>query len=402
MLRMPTPRTTRHAPLAGVRIIDFSRVLTGPYATRLFAEMGADVIKIESPEGDLTRRIAPKHDRGMSGLYTYANVGKRNVCIDLCIPEGTELALDLVRTAHAVVENFRPGVAERLGVGWDAVHRVNPRAVMLSISGFGHDSSWRERGAFAPTIHAATGLLEYQARATGQPLTRLGDARADMTTALHGAVALLAALRSAEATGEGERIELAMYDAVLATYSETPFELLDEPAPRTEAAPFNAGPNGWITVAGPPQYCWALMTRAFPELEDPTPAGADLPTKTRLRHEAMESWMSVQPSAEVLLKRLDDAGLPCAPIATLTEALAGSFAQERELLLTLDDRRGGRRAVVRSPYRFSRSECHVRGPAPRRGEHNTEVLRELLGHDDERIRELEASGVLSAAPTDES
>ena len=111
--------------------------------------------------------------------------------------------------------------------------------------------------------------------------------------------------------------------------------------------------------------------------------------------------MSGQPSAEVLLKRLDAAGLPCAPIATLTEALAGSFAQERELLLTLDDRRGGTRTVVRSPYIFSRSECHVRGPAPRRGEHNTEVLRELLGHDDERIRELEASGVLTAARPDE-
>ena len=398
---MGTQRPDRHAPLAGTRIIDFSRVLAGPYATRLFAEMGADVIKIESPEGDLTRRIAPKHDRGMSGLYTYANVGKRNVCIDLSTPEGRELALDLVRTGHAVVENFRPGVAERLGVGWDAVQRVNPRAVMLSISGFGHDSSRRERGAFAPTIHAATGLLEYQARATGQPLIRLSDARADMTTALHGAVALLAALRSAEATGEGERIELAMYDAVLATYSETPFELLDEPTPRREAAPFNAGPNGWITVAGPPQYCWALMARAYPELEDPTPAGADLLTKARLRHEAMESWMAAQPSTEVLLKRLDDAGLPCAHIATLTEALKGPFAQERELLLTLDDRCGGTREVVRSPYRFSRTECYVRAPAPRRGEHNAEVLREVLGYDNARIRELETAGVLTAAPPGE-
>jgi len=392
----------RHAPLSGVRIIDFSRVLTGPYGTRLLAELGADVIKIESPEGDLTRRIAPKQDRGMSGLYTFANVGKRNVCIDLRLPGGTELALELVRHAHAVIENFRPGVAERLGVSWETVRRANPRAVMLSISGFGHDSSWRDRGAFAPTIHAATGLLEYQARVTGLPLARLADAQADMITALHGTVALLAALRSAEASGQGERIELAMYDAVLATYSETSHELLDEPTARLEARPFDAGPNGWITVAGPPQHCWSLMRRAFRELDDPAEANADIPTKARLRHQAMERWMATQPSAEKLLKRLDQAGLPCAQIVTLSEALSGPFARERELLLSIDDRRGGTRPIVRSPYRFSRTSCQVRAPAPRRGEHNAEVLRELLGLDDERIHELEASGVLSAAPSDES
>ncbi len=391
----------RHDPLGGIRIIDFSRVLTGPYGTRLLAEMGADVIKIESPEGDLTRRIAPKRDRGMSGLYTFANVGKRNVCINLRLPGGTELALDLVRQAHAVIENFRPGVAERLGVGWEAVHRANPRAVMLSISGFGHDSSWHDRGAYAPTIHGATGLLEYQARVTGRPMARLADAQADMITALHGAVALLAALRTAEATGEGERIELAMYDAVLATYSESSHELLDPPEPRLEAPPFNAGPNGWIAVAGPPQHCWTLMRRAFPELEDPAPAGADIATKARLRHQAMERWMAAQPGAEALLKRLDEVGLPCARVATLAEALTGPFAQERELLLSVDDRRGATRSLVRSPYRFSRSSCYVRAPAPKRGEHNAEVLHDLLGLEHERIRELESAGVISTAPPDQ-
>ena len=193
-----------------------------------------------------------------------------------------------------------------------------------------------------------------------------------------------------------------MYDAVLATYSESSHELLDEPEPRLEAAPFDAGPNGWIAVAGPPQHCWALMRRAFPELEDPTPPGADIATKARLRHQAMERWMAAQPGSEVLLKRLDEAGLPCARVSTLTEALTGSFAKERELLLSVDDRRGATRPLVRSPYRFSRSSCYVRAPAPRRGEHNAEVLRELLGLEDERIRELEASGVLSASRPDES
>jgi len=126
-------------PFADVRVLDFSQVLAGPYTTRILAELGADVIKVEAPSGDLTRVIAPKHDRGQSGLYTWANLGKRNVCIDLSKPEGSVLALDLVRASHVVVENFRPGVADRLGIGWDAVHAANPRAVMVSVNGFGSD-----------------------------------------------------------------------------------------------------------------------------------------------------------------------------------------------------------------------------------------------------------------------
>ncbi|MFQ5515261.1 MAG: CaiB/BaiF CoA transferase family protein [Myxococcota bacterium] len=395
---MPSRTRDAHVPLAGVRVIDLSHVLTGPYATRILAELGADVIKIESPQGDMSRLIAAKKDRGQSGLYTYANLGKRNVCIDLRKPGGAELVLELVRTAHAVVENLRPGVADRLGIGWEHVHRARPRAVMLSISGYGAGSSLGDRGAFAPTMQAATGLLEYQARATGHPVARLADARADMTTALHGVIALLAALRIAERTGEGQHIELCMYDAVLASYSESPHELLEGSEVREEAPPFDAGPNGWIAVAGPPQHGWALMRKAFPELEDPTPTGADLETKARLRHEAMEAWMAKQPGVEALLEKLDRAGLPCARVAPLHEALTGPFARERELLLHVDDRRGGTRPVVRSPLRFSRSPCEPQRPAPLQGEHNAEVLRELLGLDDERIRALERSGVLRPTP----
>src|SRR5512138_2397703 len=141
-------------PLAGIRVVDFSQVLAGPYTTRILAELGADVIKVEAPAGDLTRVIAPKRDRGQSGLYTWANLGKRGVCIDLAKPAGVALALDLVRASQVVVENFRPGVADRLGVGWDAVHAANPRAVMISVSGYGTGSSWAQKGAFAPSMHA--------------------------------------------------------------------------------------------------------------------------------------------------------------------------------------------------------------------------------------------------------
>jgi crotonobetainyl-CoA:carnitine CoA-transferase CaiB-like acyl-CoA transferase len=385
--------------LAGVRVLDFSQVLAGPYTARILAELGADVIKVEAPSGDLTRVIAPKHDRGQSGLYTWANVGKRNVCIDLAKPDGRALALDLVRKSDVVLENFRPGVADRLGIGWDAVHAANPRAVMVSVNGYGSDSSWAGKGAFAPSMHAVTGLIEYQARktesATGMrpPIANLPDARADVTTALHAAVGLLAALRHAERTGRGQWIEIAMYDAVLGTFPETPFELMDLPTIREEPAPYDGGKNGFVAIAGPPQFVWAALTKAF-ALADPAPPGADVPTKARLRHRAIEAWMAAQASRDALIAALESARVACAPVVTLREALTGAFAQERALLVEVADRRGGTRRIPRLPYRFGESSVGAARPAPLRGEHNTEVLREVLGLDDARIAALIEAEVL--------
>lgn len=385
------------APFADLRVVEFAQVLAGPYSGRLLAELGADVIKVEAPAGDLSRRIAPKRDRGQSGLYTWANLGKRNVCLDLTKPEARAVALDLVRASHAVIENFRPGVADRLGVGWRDVHAANPRAVMVSVSGYGSDSSLRDHGAFAPTMHAATGLIEYQQRKAGPgaAIVNLPDARADLTTALHATIGLLAALRSAERAGVGEHLDLAMFDAVLATYPETPFELLDPPEVREEPPPYDAGPNGHVAVAGPPQHVWAEIARAF-ELADPAPPEADLPTKARLRQAAIERWMASQPGREALLEKLAGAKIPAAPVVSLREALEGDFARERGLLVPVDDRRGGARPVVRLPYRFSETAVGAPRPAPQRGEHNVEVLRDVLGYEAERIAALGAAGVLQA------
>jgi CoA:oxalate CoA-transferase len=311
-----------------------------------------------------------------------------------------------------VLENFRPGVADRLGIGWSDVQAANPRAVMVSVSGYGADSSRREHGAFAPTMHAATGLIEYQARKSGAfvppagaasapasggaaRMVNLPDARADLTTALHAAIGLLAALRLAERTGIGQHLDLAMFDAVLATYPETPFELLDPPEIREEPAPYDAGPHGFVAVAGPPQHVWAVIAKAF-ELADPAPGDADIPTKAHLRHVAIERWMAAQPSRDALLAQLEGERIPCAAVVTLRDALTGDFARERALLRDVDDRRGGRRPVTRLPYRFSDTQLRADRAAPLRGEHNAELLREVLGLDATRIAELVAAGVLQS------
>ncbi len=395
MAAMTQPPDFASGPLTGVRVLDLSRVIAGPYLGRLLADLGADVIKVEPPEGDLSRQIAPKHDRGMSALYTFANVGKRCVGIDLRKPGATELVLDLVRISDAVIENFRPGVLDGLGLDWKTIREANPRTNLVSLNGFGATSSWRDRRAYAPIVHAVTGILDDQGAYADQPVTQINAAHADTITSLHGAIALLSALRVAEATGRGQHIEVPMFDAVLTSYSEVGSALLDPPNDLVMNPIYDAGSNGVIATAGPAQHLWRLLTEADPELADPTPPGAPLAEKARLRHRAIAHWMAAQPGPEALLDVLAAAGVACAPVVTLPEALNGPLARERDLLHHVDDRRGGSRAVVRPPARFSDAENRVRGPAPQLGEHNHEVLGDLLGYDPARIEALAAAGVLS-------
>lgn len=383
-------------PLADVRVIDLSRVISGPYLCRTLADLGADVVKIEPPEGDASRRIAPKHDRGMSAKFTFANVGKRSVGVDLRKPGAAELVLDLVKQSHAVVENFRPGVMARIGLGWEALRAANRGVVLVSITGFGAGSHWQDQRAYAPTVHAATGILHDQSQYASQPVAQRNDAHADTVAGLHGAVSLLAALRVAEATGEGQRIEVPMFDAVLATYSEAQTALLDPPDDLVMNPIYDAGPHGAIATAGAAQLVWGLATEAHPDLVDPTPAGVDLATKARLRHAALERWIAEQPSRDAVLAKLAEAGIACAPVVSLRDALTGELARERDLLVEVDDRRGATRPVVRAPARFSHTQNRVRGAAPRCGEHNAEVLAGVLGYDEARIAALQEAGVLCA------
>lgn len=398
---MGSPPDLARGPLLGIRVLDLSRVIAGPYAGRMLADLGAEVIKVEPPAGDESRQIAPRHDRGMSAAFTFANAGKQGIAVDLGRPGAADLILDLVRASDVVIENFRPGVLERLGFGWERLHRVNRRAVLLSINGFGRDSAWAGRRAYAPIMHAVSGILHDQSQYSKQPVAQRNEAHADTISALHGVVATLAALRVAAATGEGQHVEVPMFDAVLTTYTEVLNALLEPPDDRIMNPIYDAGPHGAIATGGSGQHVWRSVAAAHPELTDPTPPGADLATKVRLRHEALERWMAAQPTREAVLDKLAHARIACAPVVPLREATTGPLAQERSLLVEVDDRRGGRRPLVRPAARFSASGHHIRGPAPRLGEHNRDVLRHVLGYGDERVQELEAAGVLCRDDADD-
>ncbi len=211
--------------LEGVKVLDFTRVLAGPFASRILADLGADVVKVEPPEGDMTRGMG-RRINGISGYYTQQNVGKRAICVDLTKPGATELMLRLAAEADVVLENFRPGIMSSFGLGWEQLSAVNPRLIMLSISGFGQTGPERDRASYAPIIHGEVGLLQRQQFVDGGDQPRdFALSIADTYTGLHGTVGLLAALNYAQRTGIGQHVDMAMINAMFFTDDYAHFEL---------------------------------------------------------------------------------------------------------------------------------------------------------------------------------
>lgn len=381
-------------PLANLKVLDFSRVLAGPFAGRMLADLGADVVKVEPPEGDITR-LWGRIIGGVPGYYHQQNAGKRNICVDLRAAGARDLVFELVREADILIENYRADVMPRLGLAYETLKSINPRLIMLSVSGFGHGGPESHRPAYAPIVHAETGLLDRQARRGDIPLRDLPLSVADTNASLHGLVGLLAAVILRERTGEGQHLDIAMIDATVATDDQLHYDLEDS----EETGPLRA--DTWQTGAGPIlistdfRHLWRLLTGEL-GLADPTHKEMDLETKIGLRRQAvadfmegLETWESV----EAAMAQMNLAWGRVRHAATMREQ---PTVRARGAIVEVDDGAGGRRPIPQSPYRFSAARSGVRGPAPWQGEHNREVLCEWLGKSAADVEALIASGVLKA------
>lgn len=382
----------RPSPLAGLKVLDLSRVLAGPFAGRMLADLGAEVVKIEPPEGDVTR-LWGKVVGGVPGYYHQQNAGKRNICVDLRAPGARELVLELASRADILVENFRPDVMPRLGLGYEVLKAANPRLIMLSISGFGQGGPESRRPAYAPIVHAEVGLTHRAQRRNGGERNELPLSVADTNASLHGLVATLAAVILRQRTGEGQHIDIAMVDATLVTDDQIHYEL--EESEDTMGLPndvWPAGP-GAILVSADFRHFWRRLTERH-GLADSAGPDTPLDEKIRLRREAVGAFlMSLADwdAVETAMDRMNIAWGQVRAGARLHEqptiAARGSIAQ-------VDDRAGGTRPIPQSPYRFSNAVSEVRGPAPHRGEHNASVLADWLGKDAGEVEALYAAGVL--------
>jgi CoA:oxalate CoA-transferase len=400
----PTPpNAPKPFPLDGVRVLDLSRAISGPYVGRLMTDLGADVVKVEVPGTDITQVFGPR-SHGHSGLYVQQNAGKRNISLDLGSESGAALLRELAVPADVIIENFRPGTLDRLGVGWDVLSTANPALVMLAISGFGQWGPESRRQAYAPVVHAESGLLGRQAEVDG---TRPGDvvmALADSVTSLHGMIAVLSALRIAETTGVGQYLDLSMFESMLATDDYTHYSLEGTyPVWPATGTVFDA-PGGPLLISADPKYLWHRLS-ARHGLTDPDPTLTG-PARFAARSQLITDWVATFTERPTLIAALEHAGVAWAEIRTPATLTDSPTLKARDIVAHIDNRQGGTRPIIRMPYRFSAASCAPRAGAAHVGEHNAEILASWLGMDEakarDRVAELRDSGALLSTPQPES
>lgn len=412
----PAPGTIdeRPRPLTGVRVLDLTRVLSGPHCTRMLCDLGADVVKVEPPAGDMTRFANPRVN-GLSTYFVQQNTGKRNVSLDMNHPEAVELLLSLAEQCDVLVENFRPGVMDRMGLSYDAVRQRNPLIVYASISGYGQTGPWVHRRAYAPVVGAETGFTKAQGDARGRTEgtpTYNNDphSNADVYTGMECAAAILAALFQRERTGKGDRIDVAMAQSMLYINEHVHDHLWDRPAEDSWIRSFGPGDypvlaaaNGeTVVISGHPaeRGTFELFAGAIgqPHL-DTDPRFVDVPT--RLAHlgeliEVLRAWAVTVSTPTEIEEILSRHGLATGQLRTVREICDTDWAADREVVVEVSDRGDGMLRVPNAPWRFAGSDVSLRGEPRYRGEDNRAVLGELLGLDDASLDRLEASGVLSS------
>lgn len=389
---------TKPRILDGVRVLDFSAMMSGPYATRLMADMGAEVIKVEPPEGDHIRTRPPSRD-GRSTYFAQLNAGKRSLALDLKRPESIALIHELVPRCDVLVENFRPGVMNRLELDYETLSKLNPRLVYCSISGFGQRGSWAGRSAYAPVLHAASGYdlanLDYQEGDVERPLKN-GIFVADVLGGSLAFGAIQAALYRVARTGEGEHIDLSLLDAMV---SLLVYECQEAQFPAERRRPLykpTKARDGFLLIAPISQRIFEALAHCTGHPEWLTDERF-VTIEGREHHwselmQLLDEWAGTR-SATECEDTMNAAGVPCSRYFTVRETLRLPPLVERDTLATIDDGAGPFQ-VPNPAFRFAHTTAHVRGRVPSLGEDGPEVLATILGCDEKRIASLRSARAL--------
>lgn len=393
-------------PLAGFRVLDLTRFLAGPYASMVLADLGAEVIKVERPDGgDESRHFGPFHESGESWSFIQANRGKRSVALDLKDPRGRELARQLAGKSDLVMESFRPGVAARLGLSYDDVKQLRPDVLYCSVSAFGQTGPYATRPGFDIMAQGVTGVLRMTGQPDGRP-AKVGFAVNDIAAGMTAVQSVLAAQLVRAATGAGQYIDVAMVDSLIAwTVWEAGgfFGAGNVPKPTGTrhrlSAPYQAyrTKDGYVTISGFTDRLWHRTAQAVgtPQWLDDPRFGS--PTD-RMAHideleEVIEAVTTTRTTAEWIAV-LDAAGIPAGPVLRYDEALAAEQLKAREMIVEMDHPLMGRVRTLGQPAKFSQSRTGAYDrPAPWLGQHTEQVLREELGVSDAELAELTKQGV---------
>jgi CoA:oxalate CoA-transferase len=380
-------------PLDGVTVLDLSQVVSGPICGRLLADLGASVIKVEPPEGDVIRKLEPQvGDDPVSVYFTWANAGKRSIVVDLRNPDGADLVRQMAATADVFLENFRPGVLNKAGLDAEALLARNPRLVYCSINGWGMANSWSQRRAYAAMVQAEVGRVELDARLRGGPLEQSPHVDGDITPGLLAVSAVLAALFQRERAGRGQHLDVSMAEALVYTDEWTSTELAGYEGPRipdTWNYPvFSVADGTGAAFMGDPH-------RRLPEIAAALTDAPVAPTDSRAEAlQILGDLVARVPDFAELEARLDTFGFLVAEVRTVAQLAETPWAAERGVFTEVED--GAR--VTTAPFRSHQSSIGVRGRAPRLGEHTRQVLGERLALDDRTLDLLESRRVIASHP----
>ncbi|KQU76375.1 CoA-transferase [Aminobacter sp. DSM 101952] len=384
-----------HPPLHGVRVIELARILAGPWAGQLLADLGADVIKVENPDGgDDTRKWGPPFVTGQDGenlsaaYYHACNRGKRSIALDFSTPEGAEIVRKLVSDADVLIENFKLGGLKKYGLDYDSLKKINPKLVYCSITGFGQSGPYAPRAGYDFIVQGMSGLMSITGPAGGEP-QKVGVAVTDIFTGLYSVIAIQAALRHAEATGQGQHVDMALFDAQMSVLANQNLNYLvsgNSPVQMGNAHP-NISPyevlpvrdgHFILAVGNDGQFQKFCAIVGLDDLAaDPLFAtnSARVANRVELREKIVAALAAFD--RETLLARLEASGVPASPINNIGQAFADPQAIARGMRMDLDDGHGNKLPSVRAPMVMSETPLSYVRPSPRLGEHTAEILAEL-------------------------
>ena len=392
--------------LEGVRVLDLSRILAGPFATMTLADLGAEVIKLESPgAGDDTRFWGPPFIEGESTYFLAVNRSKLGITLDFKNPKGRALLGKLIERSDILIENFRPGTLDRLGLGFEDLARSHPRLIYCSISGYGHTGPRGPEPGFDAIIQAESGIMSVTGAADGPPF-KVGASIADIVTGMYAVQAILAALYQRQESGQGQKIDIALLDSMVSTLTyqagiyfatgRTPQRIGNRHPSIAPYETFEAS-DGFFTLGVTNDSQWRRFCEAveLQDLEnDPRYVGVLQRVKNRETLRARLSGLFRRSTVAHWLERLRRAGIPCGEVRTVAQALEEPQLRARNMILQIQHPKAGPIKLTGSPIKMSRSEPSEATAPPTLGQHNRQVYRGILGLAEEEFETLKAEGVI--------
>ncbi|AKH98932.1 putative acyl-CoA transferase/carnitine dehydratase [Hoeflea sp. IMCC20628] len=400
--------TASFGPLAGMKVIELAHIMAGPVCGLMLADMGADVIKVEKPTGDDSRRFVPPEIEGQSAAYMMMNRNKRGIALNLKDPAALEVLHKLLLDADVVIENYRLGTMERLGLGYDVLSKLNPRLIYCEISGFGRTGPYAARGGFDLIAQGMSGLMSITGEGPDRPPVKVAAPISDVNAGILAAMGISAAYANMLKTGRGQKVDTSLFEAaIVQTYwqSAIAFATGENPKPLGSAHPLNAPyqsfetSDGWINVGAANQSNWLrfLNVISAPELDaDPRFSSnlqrmKNLPELVRildgfLKQDTTANWLS----------KMEEAKLPAGPVLDILEMHQDPQALAREMIVEVDHPKAGQVKTLGHPVKFSETPARITQAAPVLGQHTREVLVEM-GYETADIESLIRSEAVIAA-----